>query len=138
MTATGNLIKRLVLLRHRVFSYWHPNRAADPAVHNMVSTIFSYTKHLWSGTRATGWYLNYLAVDPAYQNQGYGRVLATWGIDMAKQENVAASVISGTGRRRFYRRCGFEVQGGLVSDGEGNPLKGMTEGGEVLFRDPKG
>ena len=63
--------------------------------------------------------------------------MAMWGIERAKQENIAASVISGSGKDRFYRRCGFEVQAGRVSDGEGNPLKGKTEGGSVLFRDPK-
>ena len=106
-------------------------------MHNKVSTVFSHINHLWSGTRATGWYLNYLAVDPAYQHQGYGRVLAVWGVERAKLEKVAASVVSGTGKDRFYRRCGFETQVGRVSDGEGNPLKGMTEGGAVLFCDPE-
>lgn len=106
-------------------------------MHNIVPTIFSCIEHLWSGTRGTGWYLNYLAVDPTYQNQGYGRSLAKWGIERAKQENVAASVISGSGKDRFYQRCGFEIQAGRVSDGEGNPLKGKTKGGSVLFRDPK-
>ena len=133
-------MKRLVLLRHRFASYWHPNRAADPVMHNIVSTVFSFTKHLWSGTRATGWYLNFLAVEPAYQNHGYGRALVTWGVERAKQENVAASVVSGTGRETFYRRCGFEVQAGRISDGEGNPLKAKikeSSGGLVLFRDPK-
>ncbi len=106
-------------------------------MHKMVSTCLSYTKHLWFGRRETGWHLNYLAVDPAYQNHGYGRVLATWGVERAKQEKVAASVTSGLGKDTFYRRCGFDIHGGHVSDGEGNPLKGMTEGGSVLFRDPK-
>ena len=106
-------------------------------MHKTVSTIFSYIKHLWSGKREAGWYLNYLAVDPAYQKQGYGRALAIWGAERAKQEGVAASVTSGTGKDRFYGRRDFEVQGGRVSDGEGNPLKGLTVGGNVLFYDPK-
>lgn len=106
-------------------------------MHDAVSTAFSYTKYLWSGTRDTGWYLNFLAVSPAYQNRGYGRILATWGLERAKQENVAASVISGTGKDTFYRMCGFEVEAGRVSDGEGNPLKDKTEGGSILFSDPK-
>ena len=106
-------------------------------MHEKVSSIFSYTKHLWSGERDTGWYLNFLAVDPAYQKQGYGRLLALWGVERADQEKVTASVISGTDKDRFYGRCGFEVKAGRISDGEGNPLKGMTEGGSVLFHDPK-
>lgn len=106
-------------------------------MHRTIATVFSFTKHLWSGRRGTGWYLNFLGVDPAYQRQGYGRLMATWGVEQAKRENITASVISGTDRDRFYRRCGFEVMGGHVSDGEGNPLKGKTEGGSILFYDPK-
>ena len=54
-----------------------------------------------------------------------------------KQGNVAASVISGSSKDRFYRRCGFEIKGGRISDGEGNPLKGMVEEGAVLFCEPE-
>ena len=133
-------MKRLVLLRHRIASYWQPNRAADPEMHNIIANVFSFTTHLWSGTRATGWYLNFLAVKPAYQNRGYGRALVAWGVERAKQENVAASVCSGKGRETFYQKCGFDVQAGKITDGEGNPLKAKIEedaGGLVLFRDPK-
>lgn len=99
--------------------------------------MMSCIKHLWSGPRSTGWYLNFLAVDPAYQKQGYGRLLASWGVEQAKRENVAASVISGSGKDRFYGLCGFEVLGGRASDGERNPIAGKTEGGAVLFWEPK-
>ena len=91
-----------------------------------------------SGTRATGWYLNYLGVDPAHQNHGYGRALAKWGVEKARQEDISASVISGTRKDRFYRRCGFEELVGRVTDGEGNPLKGLTEAGNVLFYNSAG
>ncbi|KAL6713982.1 hypothetical protein ACLMJK_008476 [Lecanora helva] len=132
-----NLIRKLILLRHYISSFLHPNRAADPEMHKKVSSVFSYTKHLWSGRRDTGWYLNFLAVDPRYQSQGHGRLLASWGVERADEEKVAASVISGTDKDRFYQRCGFGTKGGHVSDGEGNPLKDLTEGGSVLFHDPK-
>jgi GNAT superfamily N-acetyltransferase len=130
------MIKRLFMLRHRILSYWRPNRAANPSIQDMIPMVFTRINHLWSGRRATGWYLNYLAVHPAHQNQSFGRVLATWGVKRAKDENVAASVISALGKDRFYRRCGFEILGGRVSDGEDNPMKGKTEGGSVLFCDP--
>lgn len=57
-------------------------------MHDEASTMSSFTKHLWSGTPGTGWYLIFLAVDLAYQNQGHGRVLAAGGVEQAKQENV--------------------------------------------------
>lgn len=106
-------------------------------MHDMVSKAFSCVKYLWLGGRNTGWYLNFLAVDPAYQDQGYGRTLAAWGVKQAKQDSITASVVSSPEKVRFYRRCGFEVESGRVSDGEGNPMKGKIEGGVVLFRDPK-
>lgn len=135
----GNIILQIILLlHHRISTYLYPNRAADPAAHKLVARAISYTKHLWSGPRATGWYLNYLGVDPAHQNQGYGRALAKWGVEKARQEGVSASVISGTDKDRFYRRCGFEELVGRVTDGEGNPLRGVTEAGAILFCDPKG
>lgn len=134
---TGRMVKSLVFSRHYISSYWYPNQAADPAMHNIMPTIFSWTKHLWSGIRNSGWYLNYLAVNPAHHSQGYGRALVEWGIERATQEHVAVSVISGWDKMRFYRRCGFDVQAGRVSDGEGNLLKGKVEGGVVLFRDPR-
>lgn len=127
----------LHLNHHRITSYFRPDRAANLAAHKLIATASSYIKHLWSGTRVTGWYLKYLGVDPAYQHQVYGRALAKWGAEKAKEEHVMASVISGTGKNRFYRRCGFEAMAGRVTDGEGNPLKKVMEGGDVLLCDSK-
>ena len=107
-------------------------------MHRAISDSFSYNKHIWSGKRETGWYLNFLGVDPAYQNQGYGRLLATWGLEEAKKENITASLISGAGKDRFYGRCGFETLVGNIADGDGNPLKGKSPGGSILFWEPKG
>lgn len=95
-------------------------------MHDTASTISSFTECLRSGTRGTGWYLNFLAVDPAYQNQGHGRVLAAWGVEQAKQENVTASVLSGMGKDRFYWKFGFLVWGGHVSDGVGTCQMGRA------------
>ena len=104
---------------------------------NMGAVIMPMISHFWSGQRRTGWYLNFLAVDPVYQNQGYGSSLAQWGIERSKVENITTSVISGEHRDDFYRRCGFDTVVGNSTEGEGNPLKGKTVGGTVLFRDPK-
>ncbi len=106
-------------------------------MHHAVATLFNHTTHLWSGKRATGWYLNYLGIDPAHQHQGYGTALAEWGIERAKEEKVTASVICGLDKQGFYRRCGFEAVGGRISEGEGNPLKDSKVAGLVLFCDAK-
>lgn len=134
---TGNMISTILIAIHYIALYWRPNRAADISIHRAVSESNRYTRYFWSGERATGWYLNFLAVDPACENQGYGRVLASWGVERARRERVTASVISGTGKERFYQRCGFDVQTEQIFEQEGNPLKGKTEGGYVLFCDPK-
>ena len=95
------------------------------------------TAHHWSGPRSDGWYLNFIGVKPSYQGQGYGGELVTWGIQQADDDNVAASVISGVGKDDFYRKYGLDVEVGNVTDGEGNPLKGRTGGGAILFRNPR-
>ena len=129
---------RLLLLHHHiVLTYWRPNRAADPKMHRAIATLFNHTTRIWSGNRATGWYLNYLAVGSAYRKQGHGTALAEWGVERAKEENVAASVICAGSKRDFYRRCGFEAVGGRMSEGEGNPFKGSEVVGWVMFCDPK-
>ena len=130
---TGNAFEKLVVLRKRLSSTIHPNRAADPAMLNVISDVMPFSSHMWSGHRATGWYLNALAADPACQKQGYGRDLARWGIERAQQEGVVASVISGEGKDAFYQRCGFDIKVGNASEGEGNPLAGKRAGGNVFF-----
>ncbi|KAI4169313.1 MAG: hypothetical protein LQ343_005811 [Gyalolechia ehrenbergii] len=132
----GNSLTKLVATRNRLSFYWLPNRAADPAMAGLLSTVYPLISHLWSGQSSTGWYLNFLGVDPAHQRQGYGRLLVTWGVERAMVENLAVSVISGEGRDDFYRRCGFDVEVGRATEGKGNPLKDKTTGGAVLFRFP--
>lgn len=123
-------------LRNRIECLFHPNHAADPSMLDIPSTIKPLLAKSRHGSRSTGWYLNCLAVHPAYEKQGYGRILVAWGIDQAKRDGIATSVTSGEGRDNFYRRCGFDVEVGRVTDGEGNPLKNKTDGGAILFRDP--
>ncbi|KAL8641134.1 MAG: hypothetical protein Q9228_002016 [Teloschistes exilis] len=131
------LVSYSLIWYHEILLYLSPNFAADQSMNGTLSIASSHTKHIWSRARASGWYLNFLAVDPAQQSQGYGRVLATWGLERARQENVAASVISGPDKDRFYRRCGFDIKAGDFTEGEGNPLKGKIKGGTILFCDAK-
>jgi hypothetical protein len=60
-----------------------------------------------------------------------------YGLALASEENVAASLIS-TAKEgvadKFYTKCGFNFIGVKVTEGEGNPLSG-TEGGEIMFKD---
>ncbi|KAI4244961.1 MAG: hypothetical protein L6R42_010318 [Xanthoria sp. 1 TBL-2021] len=130
-----NLSQRLVALGNRVSRFFYPNLASDPAMSEVGSVVHRLTSHFWSGPRSSGWYLNFLAVHPDFQNRGNGSSLAKWGIERAREENVTASVISGVGRDLFYRRCGFDVEVGEATDGDRNPLKGRVDGGTVLFRD---
>lgn len=93
---------------------------------------------MWTGQRAESWYLECLAVHPSFQGRGQGRALVAWGLEQARREGVAASVIAADGRERFYKKCGFDV--GPVArsgEGEGNPLREVP-GGLVFFRDKEG
>ena len=129
-------MKPLTVLRNRIACFVRPNRAADPAMSNAGAVISSLIGHHWSGPRSTGWYLSMLAVKPAHQGQGYGRNLVSWGIERAQQQRVPASVISGVRKDDFYRRCGFNIVVGNSTEGEGNPLKNINDGGTIFFRDP--
>jgi len=77
-------------------------------------------------------------VDPKHQGKGYGKELASWGLQKAKEEHVPASVVSSDGNDKFYVRCGFDSPGvvGSACDGEENPLTGV-KGGLILFKDPE-
>lgn len=44
------------------------------------------------------------------------------------------SVISG-GKDKFYHKLGFTIPGGHFTDGEGNPLKGRIEAGNIWWND---
>lgn len=137
MSVSGRVMRPLMSLRNRIESLFYPNHAADPSMLDLYPSIkIPLLAICRSGQRSTGWYLNCFAVDPAYEKQGYGRILVAWGIDQATREKVAASVTSAERRDIFYRRCGFDIEVGRVTDGKGNPLKNKTDGGAFLFRDP--
>ena len=59
-----------------------------------------------------------------------------WGINRARTEGIAASVISADGKDTFYRRCGYQIEVGNVREGDGNPLKDAPPGGHILFMEP--
>lgn len=114
------------------------NRAAEPANHGLLADTEPFIKHFWSGSRAESWYLDLLGVDPKQGGHGYGKLLVRYGLDLAREEGVSASVISALGRESFYTALGFDVTVGTVRScgGEENPMTGREElGGTVHFWD---
>ncbi|KAI7162324.1 hypothetical protein KC349_g2130 [Hortaea werneckii] len=111
-----------------------PNRAADPAKLDVLQRVGPFVDHKWSGERAETWYLGLLAIHPDFQGHGIGKQFVAWGFERAKADAVCVSVISALGKDGFYRSCGFDVDVGYATEGEGNPLSGVP-GGLVMFRD---
>jgi GNAT superfamily N-acetyltransferase len=115
-----------------------PNRAADPAHHTILAESEKFMKHHWSGSRAESWYLDLLGVDPKQGGHGYGKLLVKYGFELARAENVGASVISALDRESYYTMLGFDVTVGTVRDfgGEENPFVSRPDlGGTIHFWD---
>jgi GNAT superfamily N-acetyltransferase len=115
-----------------------PNRASEPANLNILAESEKFMKHHWSGSRAESWYLDLLGVDPKQGGHGYGKLLVKYGFELARAENVGASVISALDRESFYTALGFDVTAGTVRDfgGEENPFVGKEHlGGTIHFWD---
>lgn len=90
-----------------------------------------------NGPRVNCWNLHSLAVAPAYRNHEYERRLVQWGLEQARRENVAASVISAEGKEQFYRDCGYGIKLGTATEGVGSPLAQRVRGRAILFKDLK-
>ncbi|KAK2821780.1 hypothetical protein FQN49_007679 [Arthroderma sp. PD_2] len=133
-------ITTLISLYHDYFlNIVIPNRAAakapqltEPSLRKIllkaIGGFFTSPPH-----RQTNWSLSCLAVRPRYQKHGHGRELVAWGLEKAREEGIPASVLAAKGKDTFYRRCGFTELAGWATDGEENPLKGVVEGGAVMF-----
>ncbi len=70
--------------------------------------LFAYH---WDGPRKENWYLDLIAVHPDYQGYKYGRTLVEWGLELAAQDQVCASLIAADGKDGFYRKMGFAEVG---------------------------
>ena len=79
--------------------------------------------------------LEYLGILPSAQHQGHGRALVTWGLDRANRQKVPVAVVCSAGSVSFYKKCGFDIHVGNVTEGDGNPLA-EVEGGEILVFQP--
>lgn len=127
----------MAILFNALSSLIWPIRSVNPTAIRSFEQAAPYYEHHWSGSRSNGWELESLAVYPDCQGHGYGKILAIWGLDQAREEQVPASVVSAKGKENFYLKCGFENPGivGNICEGEGNPLDGKIEGGTIMFRD---
>lgn len=113
-----------------------PNRASDPKKEDLIERTYPYFQDIWSGERAESWYLELLAVHPDFHGKGIGKVLVQWGLDQAEKEGICASLISATGKDPFYQKCGFDIQLGSATMGEGNPLAGFRTA-NMFWKMPK-
>lgn len=57
--------------------------------------------------------LVFIAVDPAYQGSGVGRMLVQWGIEKAKAEGKGLYLSATPAGKPFYTRLGLEEVGGF-------------------------
>ncbi|CAH0056909.1 unnamed protein product [Clonostachys solani] len=58
---------------------------------------------------AHAYYLQYLAVDPAQQKRGIGRMLVSWGVREADKRAKKCYLFATEAGRRLYESAGFEV-----------------------------
>ena len=71
-------------------------------------TLASSKRHLFDkyyGTRH--FQLQILATHPEHQRRGAGSALCKWGMQVAKELNVAISVFASPMGKQLYRRLGF-------------------------------
>ncbi len=90
------------------------------------------------GNRSEGWYcLGPVAVAPESHGKGIGSQLIRDGLARLKDMGALGCVL--LGNPAYYARFGFEVQNGLLMDGEASPylqaltFQGDAPGDEVTF-----
>ncbi|KAJ9611638.1 hypothetical protein H2200_004822 [Cladophialophora chaetospira] len=132
------LLEPIFRLLTRISTFLSPNRAASKEDELIIERSYDYLDHIWTGDRSESWYLECLAVHPDHQKKGHGRALVEWGLEQARKEGIACSVIAADGKERFYQACGFDVGPvGRAGEGEGNPLREVA-GGLVFFKEKQG
>jgi GNAT superfamily N-acetyltransferase len=133
----GRYLKHIFVPFVRLHAIIYPNRAISSTNGDILERAYPCFGSVWSGNRADGWYLEWLAVHPDHQSKGIGKRLAQWGLDRTEEEQVWASVFSAGGKEKFYRdKCGFNEEYCSASMDEGNSLA-VFNTGRMFWRRPK-
>lgn len=69
------------------------------------------------------WYLQHLAIDPAFQRRGIGTLLTKWGVERAREEGCCVTLDASAAGKPMYERLGFQVIKILLGD----PSKGLCD-----------
>lgn len=81
--------------------------------------------------RKDAWYLSVVAVDPAYQGQGLGRMLLEEGLKVADKAGVVVWLCGLRGLEGLYEKFGFKT----LARANVGEMSEWKESGYVMFRE---
>ena len=97
----------LMYLGELYFNVFVGNRSADE---KRVATYYASIEiNFLRESCKEYWYLQHLAVDPAYQRRGAGQLLTKWGIEKARREGCCAALDASEVGRPMYEKLGFQI-----------------------------
>lgn len=104
----GLAIERgLMYLEELYFNAFIGDRSADK---RRVATYYaSIDTNFLRESCKEYWYLQNLAVDPAYQRRGAGQLLTKWGIEKAREEGCCVALDATIMGQQVYEKLGFQV-----------------------------
>lgn len=122
---TGNHLRPPFQIAIKIHALNGPNRASDPVDEDVLECAYPFIKQAWSGERAESWYLQGLAVHPAFQARGIGRMLVRRGRRPTPRSSPPGGRTSSTGRAGLTSRMGT---GGRCWE----PAAGGSKGGTCI------
>ena len=81
--------------------------------------------------RKEAWYLSVVAVDPAYQGQGLGRLLLEEGVKVVDQAGVVTWLVGLKGLEGLYEKFGFKT----LARANVGEMAAWEDSGFVMFRE---